>query len=123
MSKPEVKVYISGPITGLAEEEFKKNFADAAELLKSNGFTPVNPCELEVECGETCGSELTFTDGSYQHHWSCYMKTDLKALLDCEGIFMLDGWRNSKGAKLEYEVAVGIGLPRLYRDEDGDLVW
>jgi len=42
------------------------------------------------------------------------MKEDLKALLDCDGIYMLRGWEQSKGAKIEYELAMNLGIKRYY---------
>ena len=39
------------------------------------------------------------------------MRTDLLALLSCDAIHMLPGWRESKGATVEHAVAVACGMP------------
>ena len=35
-------------------------------------------------------------------------------LLDCDAICMMDGWEESKGAKLELDVATSCGLTVYY---------
>lgn len=113
---PEIKVYISGPISGLSEAVFKKNFADAANLLDGQGFIPVNPTEITADCGEICESAGTFEDGSFKHSWKCYMKYDIIKLLDCDAIYMIEGWEQSRGAQLELAIATGLELPILKFD-------
>ena len=90
-----MKVYIAGPITGY--EDGNRAVFDAAEAsLRAAGHEPVNPHALH-------GGALDLSHGEY-------MRTDLRAMLDCEAIHMLNGWGNSKGALLEYRVAQAIGL-------------
>lgn len=33
------------------------------------------------------------------------MRADLKLLLDCDAIYLLKGYQNSKGAMIEYDLA------------------
>lgn len=42
------------------------------------------------------------------------MRSDLRALLDCDAIYMLPGWSRSRGARLEARVARACGL-RIFR--------
>ena len=37
--------------------------------------------------------------------------------MDCDGIYMLDNWKDSKGAKAEYYFADAIGLEIMFEDE------
>ena len=83
------KVYISGAITGI--DNYLDNFQRAEDHLKSKGYDVINPCKLEHNHNQ-----------SYEE----FMKADLKALLDCDGIYMLKGWDKSTGATCEYEVAL-----------------
>lgn len=91
-----IKVYISGPMTGLPEFNYPA-FHECARKYRHFGFEVVNPAELAAEIGE--GKK-----------WIDYMRLDLKALVDCDGIVMLPGWEKSKGAKLELLLAVELGL-------------
>ena len=43
--------------------------------------------------------------------WEEAMRTDLRLLLDCEGLSMLDVWRRSRGARLEVLVARALLVP------------
>jgi hypothetical protein len=83
------KIYISGKITGI-EEEAPALFAQAEQELSEMGFEPVNPMKLQQPTSK---------------EWRDYMKGDIKALCDCEGIYMLTNWRMSQGANIELKVA------------------
>ena len=90
-----MKAYISGPMTGI--ENFNMPaFNKASLLLKEKGYEPVLP--------------VTYVEGkSYQQ----YLKEDIKELLECDYIFLLDNWRNSHGANLEYIIARECGIEEL----------
>lgn len=84
-------IYISGKISGLDLETARRNFAAAADQIKSEGGDPMNPMEyIEVEEGKT---------------WEEYMKEALYLMLMSEEILMLPDWTNSRGAKIEYALA------------------
>lgn len=106
-----MKVYISGPITGLEEDVFRKAFNDRAALLAAGGLTPVNP--LMVEKGDCACPPAP------RHLWSCCLKADLRALLDCDAISTLPGWERSHGARIEVMVAGVAGLTFL---SDSDIL-
>lgn len=112
MPEAPMKVYISGPISGLEEVEYLRNFAEGAEFISSEGFIPVNPLEVVPDCTDACESGLSFEDGRYMHTWKCYMKADIKALLDCDAIFVLPHPKTaeSRGVKLEVAIARSLNL-------------
>lgn len=101
-----MKVYISGPITGVPREVYRANFANAADTLLEMGFTPVNPT-LQLPDYEECGCPQ---DPTNKHEWSCYMRQDIVMMLDSDIILMLPGWEKSHGARLELAVAAACGL-------------
>ena len=41
-----MKVYISGMITSLKEDQYRKAFKDAADYLRKEGHEPVDPSKL-----------------------------------------------------------------------------
>jgi len=90
------KIYISGPITGI-EKYNKPEFDLASKLLIQNGYTPVNPFALGVL--------------SKHKLWQDYMREDIKAIMDVDGILALSGWENSKGATEEIRIAKNLGIP------------
>lgn len=93
------KVYISGAIAHYDMAERKEAFSDAEMRLRGMGFNPVNP----------------FKNGlPDEAHWREHMRADIRLLLDCEFIYMLQGWELSKGAKLELDVASSCGIKVLF---------
>lgn len=98
------KVYISGPITGI---DFGNRFAFmcARSALELCGYEAVDPSEVQLDD---------------EASWSDYMRADLKLLLDCDFIYMLDGWEDSKGARIERELAENLGIEEIDLDQESE---
>lgn len=111
-----MKVYISGPISTLSEEEFKANFKRASSLVANHEHEPVNPLEVAACEDNSCGSTVTFANGEYQHTWQCYVRHDIISLLKCDAICMMPGWLSSRGARVEKYVAENVGMSVLFID-------
>ena len=91
-------------ITSLKQDTYRKAFNRATINLGESGHEPVDPSLL----------------GKPEHHsWNYYMRKAIPQLLECDGIYMLDGWDKSKGAKLERIIALELGIDVFY-EEDGD---
>lgn len=87
------KIYIAGPMTGYAEHNFPA-FERAAKELRAKGYQVVSPHEIEND----------------QNDWYQCMRDDIKQLVDCDTIYILDGWRYSRGALLEKCIAEGLDM-------------
>ena len=87
------RIYISGAISGYDLEERRKAFKDAEDLLRKNGYHPVNPFNNGIPEDE---------------HWRKHMRADIRMLTECEGIYFLEGWAKSKGCKLEFDIAASM---------------
>lgn len=90
-----MKIYISGKITGLPLSEARQRFADAAALLNAIGFEAVNPLNNGLQ--ESAG-------------WKEHMVADIRMLLECDAIYMMDNWMQSKGASIEYDIANRLNM-------------
>jgi len=88
------RLYVSGPMTGKPLLNFPA-FHEAAAQLRAAGFEVVNPAELNPEPNA---------------RWLDCMRADIKALVDCDGVALLPGWTESRGAKLEATIAEGLGM-------------
>lgn len=97
-----MKIYISGPITDT--EDYQDRFAAAEKFLKAKGYTTINPA-----------AELADRDPAVTT-WEEYMGDALKMLATADGIYMLKDWRNSKGAVIEYKVALAMDK-QIYEEE------
>lgn len=90
--------YISGKITAPTREEELKNmevfFKTEADLI-ARGFEVFNPARLEV-------------DGK---SWEWYLARDMKWIYENRpALYMLTGWQESRGARLEYQLALLLHL-------------
>lgn len=97
------RVYLSGPITG--KKDYKQAFFHAELEMLRIGYEVVNPARLD-----SCLPELRHEE---------YMRIDIALLSVCDMIAMLPGWRDSKGAKMEYEYASTHGMKIIYLGSDG----
>lgn len=88
------KVYISGPITGLPFDKVEQAFNDAEIRLQEEGYEVVNPLDNGL---------------TKDHSWREHMKADIKLLMECNTIYLLKGYRTSKGAMVEYDLARILG--------------
>lgn len=102
-----MKIYISGGISGLPTEQRKQQFATAAAQIRTVGHEPVNPFECIPE-SHNGPCPRGYAEGE-SHSSACHLKGDILALLDCDGIYMLDGWELSRGARLEHSIACDTG--------------
>lgn len=103
-----VKIYISGGITGV--KNYKRKFNKAERLLKKKGYEVINPV--------TIGDALNMPSGiSAEKAYSRYMLADIKALLGCNAIYLLKGWSDSRGAKIEAMVAEACGMRLIAEGE------
>ncbi|WGU70656.1 DUF4406 domain-containing protein [Capnocytophaga canimorsus] len=94
-----MKIYISGKISGLDIEQAKRNFDNAEQLISAIGLTPVNP----------------FKNGlTLSHSWEQHLLKDIENLMACDGILMLENWLDSKGARIENNIANEMGKVVLY---------
>jgi hypothetical protein len=92
-----MKIYLSGPMTGLPDNNFPA-FHAIAQALRDAGEDVVNPAEINPDASLS---------------WEECMRADIKALCDCDAIYLLPGWEKSKGAHLELHVAHRLGLKVL----------
>lgn len=97
-SNPGCLVYISGKVSGI-EEKARVLFARAEKELKLKGYNPINPMNLP-HC--------------HDKSWHNYMREDIKALCECDAIYMLSNWTDSKGAIIEHRIALYLGLQVYY---------
>ncbi|MBV5298387.1 MAG: DUF4406 domain-containing protein [Rhodoferax sp.] len=86
--------YIAGPMSGLPDLNFPAFHAEAARL-RADGWEVINPAEINPD------KHLT---------WLECMRTDIAALVFCDAVQLLPGWKNSKGATLEHHIAERLGL-------------
>jgi hypothetical protein len=100
-----VKVYISGPMSGYVDFN-RPAFHAAAYRLRAKGYDVVNPAELD----ETHPMWEGATHAEF-------LRRDIRLLVDCDLIYLLPGWKHSKGATGEKYVADLCGIDELVDSE------
>ena len=98
-----MKIYISGKISGLPEKNVIEKFKWHAGFLELKGYEPINP--------------INVSPYDKSKSWSDYMIEDIAALFKCDAIYMLKDWGQSKGARIEYQIAKELGLNIIFEGE------
>lgn len=104
--------YISGPMSGERWHNFPA-FFDAEEKLRAHHYDPINPARRGGDTWRECYDYAM----ANPQEWEAYIRRDTELLLQSDGICLMEGWEDSKGACFELMVAVCIGLPLVgYRE-------
>lgn len=90
-----LKVYISGPMTGLPEFNYPA-FNSMAERIAAKGHIPLNPAKA--------------LNGEGGHPREAHMRADIAMVMEADAILLLPGWYKCKGSLLEVQIAAEIGL-------------
>jgi nucleoside 2-deoxyribosyltransferase len=97
------RVYLAGPMSGHPDLNFPA-FHRAAASLRASGYEVLNPAELVPD-------QTT--------KWEDCMRKDIAALVTCDGIALLPGWENSRGAQLENLIASRLGMRAIFLTLEG----
>jgi len=116
--------YISGQMRGRKLYGFDA-FKAVEDLLLARGYCVWNPHQMDLIAG------FDVHKLPADHDWNSYPPGfDVKACHDrcygavqqCDAIYMLKGWRDSKGATAEHALAQWMGKRVVYED-DADYTW
>lgn len=105
------KAYISGAITGHKREDVLKKFSSACEIVKAFGYEPLNPLHVHgIYSIDDWDKHIPL-----ESHLD-YIRDDIRFMLqkDCNTITMLEDWKSSVGARMEYEIAKIFKFEILY---------
>jgi hypothetical protein len=106
----KARIYIAGPI-GLGKtatmQDVSNNLArfhSAAHALRQLGYAVENPAETP----------------QYHHwNWSDFMRSGITQLLSCNAVLLLPAWEQSRGARIEKELATSLGFDVRTAEEWG----
>ena len=91
-------IYIAGKMYGLPEAEVREKFKKATSQLKEEGYKVVSPVS-EFEGNKS---------------WEDTMRHSIKTMLECDEIHLLPCWQESRGAQLERDIALRLGMNVVY---------
>ena len=79
------------------------SFDQAARLLRDRGISIQNPAEYgRLHPGQS---------------WQHYMRQAIKMLVTCDSIYLLPGWDSSRGANIEHDLALELGMAINYPED------
>ena len=88
------RLYLAGPMTGLAEFNYPAFHAEAARL-RALGYEVENPAE---------------NPPSADAPWHLCMRAAIRQMTTCDHVATLPGWDKSQGASLEVYLANRLGI-------------
>lgn len=92
-------LYLAGPMTGIPEWNAPA-FEAAQVALVAGGWEVITPLEL-----------VPIDHPDQIPPWEECLRQDLQAVLLCDGVAVLLGWEQSRGASFEVQVANTVGIP------------
>lgn len=94
---PAPILYIAGPITGV--ECYAERFDAADYALRQEGYETRNPTK--------CAPLRTSLEKA-EPSWHDCMRQGIHALTGADGVALLDGWEDSRGASWEHRIATEV---------------
>ena len=122
------QIYIAGKITGECEtpelmEKCKMKFYDygVKQLYPPDGdITPYTMTKLNFFI-RNFDSKIEFTNGFLinkdilgKASWQTYMKNSIAVMVTCDEVHFLKDWKESKGAKIEHQLALDLDIKVVY---------
>ena len=90
--------YVAGKVTGLPKTEVKSKFNLIEHQLAGMGYHVVKP--IRVNEDDTV--------------WKDAVSNDIRKMLECDEVHLLPDGQDSRGAQLERDIALRLGMPIVY---------
>jgi len=104
-------IYVAGALSGKNDDEVWNNIvlarSHALELWKK-GWAVICPHLNSLYMGHGTEDKDCF---------DLFLTGDCEIIKRCDAIYMLPNWKNSRGAKLEWETALNCNLEIIYGDK------
>lgn len=99
-----MKIYVSGPMTGLPEYNYPA-FREKSAFLREIGHEVYNPSEFPYDG--------PLEDFPIREAFASYCKFICE---EADAIYMLKDWKQSAGARVEHDLAKRLGLKIMYQE-------
>lgn len=103
----EKVIYVSGKITGTSD--YVARFSTVEDKLIAEGYEVLNPVRE--------GKRLEHCLETEKPTWVQYMKYAIATMMKADYIYMMSGWKQSKGARLEHFLARALNYNIIYEEQ------
>lgn len=110
------KTYISIPITGHDLEEVKAKLIRVKEQYLKAKYGDIWREHLDEVI-----TPIEINEKNLNAPYPTLMGKDIETLLQCKEILLCEGWRDSRGCRLEYHAADIYGITKYEERKDG--IW
>ena len=91
-------IFIAGKVTGLPKDQVIDKFERVAHELSELGYKVVTPASLHEQAKS----------------WEAVTRDNIRYMLDCDEVHLLPCWQESRGAQLERDIAIRLGMNVIY---------
>lgn len=105
--KRQRMVYICIPITGKDYEAQRKRAEELADRIREKGWLPVNPFDLAEQLNKDFAKKGIGVPNYYD-----YMSLDFRELMQCDGMLLAEGVKQSYGCSIELAVGQAMAASR-----------
>ena len=109
-----MKLYLAGPMSAIPSFNFPA-FDAAAQRLKEDGYEVISPAEIDSpEMRDAClaSEHGDLADLPPGESYGALLGRDIEIVIDdVDGVFALQDWEKSRGARIEVFTAVQMGKP------------
>ena len=103
------RVYIAGPMSGYPGLNFYK-FDNTRDALRTQGYDVISPADITRRIWKDKYGTDFDPNGEHDGEYGDYLLADLEELSRCDAIYLMPGWRDSKGVAAELAFAKCMGL-------------
>ena len=114
------KVYLSGGMSGIPRSEYQRKFREAEAILLRHGYGCINPCRVWACRWPWIYRAMEWVLGKRLAYAAVLCYDLLLLMTRADGIAMLPGWEQSRGARIENYTARHfpmMGISRAAREE------
>jgi hypothetical protein len=96
-------------------------FDDAAERLFNQGWDPVNPADIDRDCGfdpESLPADHDWGTLPESLNLRDIIRRDVDAIFRCDAVYVLPGYERSRGSRAEIALAEWLNLEVIYEAKE-----
>ncbi len=105
------KAMISQPMIGKSTEEIIKTREKAIKILSEKGCKIINTLFTDEWY-----NGVSFTENGVEQKPLCFLSISLEKMSLCHAVYFCKGWEDTRGCKIEHDVAKAYGLEIIYED-------